>query len=821
MHRANLQTSCTGTKPAAVLILVLGGDEVSRDLICPGLQQAGYRVSTAADVATALHLLREHAFDIVLVDGTVSGEDADQILRAIREERYSVDPPAVLALADSRRREAAACLSGGANESLMKPDDIETLMAHIEIRLAQRHAALASERSRDDLEHLAVQRTTDLRPANSDLEGSRSVLADALEAINEGFVLWDPEDRLVICNEGYRKLFGPNAKFVVPGARFSDLMRRQIESGILRDAMSRPREWLQQRVSRHRNPHGPFECEFSDGTWVRVTETRTNTGYTVGLCTEISQVKRREIALKTFAENNRRLAAAVNATTSAILITDPNRQGNPTVFANPAFTAMTGWPVEEALGRDRSFLNGAETDADEAARFEQDMLDGRPVSAKLRLKARNRKSFWAEVNASPIRSNDGRIANWVIIQTDITARKEAEEQLHQSQKMEMVGQLTGGLAHDLNNLLTIVLGNLESALGGAGAGNSEAGEMLETALAATRRGAEVTRRLLAVSRQQTPVPKVTDLSETLNGFEKFVGRSLGSEYRFRVVRAAELWPVLADSGQMENAILNLAINARDSMPGGGTLTVEAVNTVLKSATDVTGQPIADGDYVCISVSDSGEGMSPEIVGKAIQPFFTTKEAGKGTGLGLSMVYGFMSQSGGFMRIDSESRHGTTVSLLFPRVSAVRHSAETTGRAQPAGGTETLLVVDDEPEIRAIGAMQLARLGYRVLQAGDAEEAMTVLDSDGPIDLLVTDIGLPGGMNGHQLAAAICAKQPGAKVMLMSGSYDEAPPTATGRSPSVRFLAKPYNRAALANAVREALDTDPSQAAVQAELTDPA
>lgn len=821
MHRANLQSGFTGTESGTALILVVGEDEVSRDLICRGLRQAGYRVSAAADGATVRRLLREHAFDLVLLDGILSGEDGREALSAIHDERYGMDPPAVLAVADNSDRESARHLAICANEPLMKPFEMKTLTAHIEIQLARRHAAPAPEHSRADLERLVAGRTAELRQSNGELEEARTVLADALEAIDEGFVVWDSEDRLVICNESYRALFGANVRFVVPGARFADLMRKQLESGALRGAVTRSRDWLEQRVSRHRDPQGPFEDEYSDGTWVRVAETRTSTGYTVGICTEISQIKRREIALKTFAENNRRLAAAVNATTSAILITDPDRSGNPTVFANPAFTAMTGWPVEEALGRDRSFLNGPETDMNEAARFEQDMYEGRPVSAELRLKARNGKCFWAEINASPIRSNDGRIANWVIIQTDITARKEAEEQLRQSQKMEMIGQLTGGLAHDLNNILTIVLGNLEATLGVAGAGDSQADETLRSALAATRRGADVTRRLLAFSRQQTPAPKVTDLSQMLNGFEKFINRSLGSGYRLRVARVAELWHVLVDAGQTESAILNLAINARDAMPDGGTLTVEAVNTALRSATDVTGAPIADGDYVCISVSDSGDGMSPEIVEKAIQPFFTTKETGKGTGLGLSMVYGFVSQSGGYMQIESEHRHGTTVFLFFPRVSAACDSGDTIARAQPAGGTETLLVVDDEPEVRAVAAMQLAQLGYRVLQAGDAEEALRVFDTEGPVDLLVTDIGLPGGMDGRQLVEAVRTRQPDAKAILVSGSCDGAQPCAPQRGPSVGFLAKPYDRTGLASAVRHALERAPSHNAAQAVLVDPA
>jgi signal transduction histidine kinase len=237
---------------------------------------------------------------------------------------------------------------------------------------------------------------------------------------------------------------------------------------------------------------------------------------------------------------------------------------------------------------------------------------------------------------------------------------------------------------------------LEAALGVGGGDNSEAGEMLQSAFAAARRGAGLTQRLFASSRQQTPAPQITDLNQTWAGIENFIGRSLGGVCGLRVSRAAELWSVLVDPGQMENAILSLAINARDAMPDGGTLTVEAVNAALKNATDVTGQAIADGDYLSVSVGDSGEGMSRETIEKAIQPYFTTKQAGKGTGLGLSMVYGFVSQSGGFMQIDSEPGRGTTVFLFFPRVSAACDAGETISREQPAGGTETLLVVDGKP-----------------------------------------------------------------------------------------------------------------------------
>jgi len=324
---------------------------------------------------------------------------------------------------------------------------------------------------------------------DDELAVAKQVLADTLDAVDEGVVLWDTEDRLVICNEGYRKLFGENCTMVKPGARYKDLMRLQLEGGALRIGQGQRREWLENRLSDHRNPKGAIDEEYSDGRWVRVTEYKTPAGYTVGVYTEVSQIKRRETALKMFADSNRRVAAAVDASASAILITDPHRPGNPTVFANPAFATMTGWPVEEALGRDRSFLNGPDTDMAEVARFEQDMRAGHPTSAELRLKDRSGRTFWVDVNASPIRDNDGRAANWVIVQTDITARKEAPHRAPRPQDPHLAGHRAG----DLADLLRVVGNKLEAALQVGGPMDAESRRLVESALEAARGTVETTR----------------------------------------------------------------------------------------------------------------------------------------------------------------------------------------------------------------------------------------------------------------------------------------------------------------------------------------
>jgi len=806
MQQQMVRAESSFTEASKGSVLIVDDDEFSRDMLSRRMQRAGYQVTATGDGRSVESLLEKHDIDLVLLDVVMPLINGHEVLATIRARQSLARLPVIMVTSRTSADEIAECFRRGANDYVTKPFEFQALIARIETHIARRRAEAALEQSQDELERRVEKRTAELLRVNRELETARNTLADALEAINDGFVLWDADDRLVTCNQRYKEFFGTNAAAVVPGAKFETLIRMQAESGALRGALGRKAAWLEERILRHRNPTVSFEVEFSDGTWAQMSETRASDGRTVGLCTDITGIKRREVALKTFAETNRRLAAAVNATSSAILITDPVRLGNPTVFANPAFTAMSGWPIEEALGRDRKMMAGTETDMSEVERLDKSMRDGVAASGELLLYTRDGRTFWAEISASPIRNNDGEVVNWVIIQTDITARKETEEQLSQSQKMEVIGQLTGGLAHDFNNLLTVVLGNLEFVLTHDAPPDGEVREHLDAAFAASRRGAELTKRMLAFSRRQTLAPKPTDLCRAIGDFRDFLDRSLGNGTDLETGLDNQVWPTLVDQGQLENAILNLAINARDAMADSGKVTIRATNRVLKGATDVTDQPIPDGDYVSVAVSDTGSGMTRETIGKAIQPFFTTKEAGKGTGLGLSMVYGFASQSKGFMRIESQVGKGTAIELYFPRARGGMATEQ--ARSEPAveGGHETLLLVDDEPQVRTIAAIQLKRLGYEILQAEDGHEALALLDRFPAIDLLVTDIGLPGGLNGLDLAAAVRKRNPEIPVLYVSGYSDSSSSESAEQATDAEFLAKPYDKQALAAAVRRALTT---------------
>jgi len=806
MQQQMVRAESSSTEASKGSVLIVDDDEFSRDMLSRRMQRAGYQVIATGDGRRVESLLEQHDVDLVLLDVVMPLINGHEVLAMIRAKQSLARLPVIMLTSRTGADEIAECFRCGANDYVTKPFDIQALLARMETHISRQRAESAVKQSQDELERRVEKRTTELQRANRELETARNTLADALEAINDGFVLWDADDRLVACNQRYKEFFGRNAAAVVPGAKFETLIRMQAESGALRGALGRSAAWLEERILRHRNPSGSFEVEFSDGSWAQMSETRASDGRTVGLCTDITGIKRREVALKTFAETNRRLAAAVNATSSAILITDPVRLGNPTVFANPAFTAMTGWPIEEALGRDRKMMAGIETDKSEVERLDKSMRDGVAASGELLLYTRDGRPFWAEISASPIRNNDGEVVDWVIIQTDITARKETEEQLSQSQKMEVIGQLTGGLAHDFNNLLTVVLGNLEFVLTHDAPPDGEVREHLDAAFAASRRGAELTKRMLAFSRRQTLALKPTDLCRAIADFRDFLDRSLGNGTDLETGLDNRVWPTLVDQGQLENAILNLAVNARDAMGNLGKVAIIVANRTLKEAVDVTGQPIPDGDYVSVSVSDTGSGMTKETIGKAIQPFFTTKEAGKGTGLGLSMVYGFVSQSKGFMRIESKLGKGTTIELCFPRARGDMAIEQARSEQAVEGGHETLLLVDDEPQVRTIAAIQLKRLGYEILQAEDGHEALAILDRFPAIDLLITDIGLPGGLNGLDLAAAVRNRDPRIPVLYVSGYSDSSSSESAEQDADAEFLGKPYDKQALAAAVRRALAT---------------
>ena len=437
---------------------------------------------------------------------------------------------------------------------------------------------------------------------------------------------------------------------------------------------------------------------------------------------------------------------------------------------------------------------------------------------------------WFLVRAEPVRTEDGSIVNWVGTNTDIEHRRAqaaqlaslnatleqqveirtaelmaAEEALRHSQKMEAVGQLTGGLAHDFNNLLAGISGSLNMMSTRLAQGRiGELERYITAAAGAARRAAGLTQRLLAFSRRQTLDPRPINLNNLINGMLDLINRSVGPEIEVETTGAAELWNTSVDAGQLENALLNLCINARDAMPDGGKLTIETSNLWMDERTARV-RELAPGHYVSLCVSDTGTGMAPEIAARAFDPFFTTKPIGQGTGLGLSMVYGFAGQSGGSARIYSKPGEGTMICLYIPRHPG---GADDSDGPEPvfdqprSTGGETVLLVDDEPLIRMVAAEQLEELGYVVLEAGDAASALEILDADRSIGLLITDVGLPGGMNGRQLAEAARDRRPDLKVLFITGYAENAVLNHGDLAPGMQVMTKPFDMDIFAQRVKD-------------------
>ncbi|GAA3902537.1 PAS domain-containing sensor histidine kinase [Sphingomonas limnosediminicola] len=476
---------------------------------------------------------------------------------------------------------------------------------------------------------------------------------------------------------------------------------------------------------------------------------------------------------------------------------------------NAGAERFKGYSADEIMGQHFSRFY---TDEDLKAGIPQIALetasrDGRFEAEGWRVKKDGSK-FWASVIIDPIRNDDGELIGFAKVTRDLSEKRAIEEQLRQSQKMEAVGQLTGGLAHDFNNLLTGISGSLEMMKMRIAQGRTaEFDRYLIAAQGAVRRAASLTHRLLAFSRRQTLDPKPTDANRLMRGIEELVRRTVGPGVRVEVVETSGLWPTLVDPNQLENAVLNLCINARDAMPNGGALTIETANKWLdERAARKHDLPV--GQYVSVCVTDTGTGMTPEVIAKAFDPFFTTKPMGEGTGLGLSMIYGFARQSGGQVRIYSEIGQGTTICLYLPRHgedAEVEERPTDSGNADATATGEVVLVIDDDPTIRMLIAEVLAEAGYTVVEAPDGPAGLEILKSNARIDLLITDVGLPGGLNGRQVADAARVSRPHLKVLFITGYAENA---VIGRSRLERgmfVLTKPFQMEHLAHRIREIIE----------------
>jgi PAS domain S-box-containing protein len=622
-----------------------------------------------------------------------------------------------------------------------------------------------------------------------------SRLRAVVETAVDGVILIDAQGRVEMFNPACERLFGYSADEVI-GQNVNMLMpssshdghdgflgnfRRTV--GIGRDLVGRRKDGT------------TFPMNLSVGE-----ATHEGDSIFVGIIHDLSE---RQRAARVITEALASIKAVVDTVVDGVIMIDA--QGIVQTF-NPACEKLFGYRAVEVIGQNVRMLMPPPY-RDEHDRYLENYHrtgERKIIGIGREVTGQRKDGTTFPMNLSVGETEQEGESIFVGIIHDLTERKHTEAQLVQAQKMEMVGQLSGGIAHDFNNLLTVVVGNAE-VLSDMLKARPDMRALADAIVQAGERGAELTQRLLAFGRRQTLRPAEIDCNALVKGMEKLLRRMLSEAIEIRSMLEGDLWTAYADPGQLENAILNLAINASDAMAGGGALTITTANVSLDARYRELHPEVNPGEYVMVAVTDDGHGMPKEVLDHVFEPFFTTKEVGKGSGLGLSMVYGFVKQSNGHVAIYSEPGLGTTVRVYLP---AARDAGERAPSLVPpetvATGRESVLVAEDDPFVRSYAVTCLSSLGYRVIEAVDGREALQKLNDGAHADLLFTDVVMPGGLNGWELAERARQIRPGLKVLLTSG-YALETLAEHGKLPAgAIILNKPYRKAELAKRLREAL-----------------
>ncbi|WP_428695937.1 histidine kinase famiy protein [Stenotrophomonas chelatiphaga] len=499
--------------------------------------------------------------------------------------------------------------------------------------------------------------------------------------------------------------------------------------------------------------------------------------------------------------------SAVETTRMPMIITDPHQPDNPIIFANRAFLEMTGYEREELEGRNCRFLQGPDTDRSSIDEVREGIRESREVATEILNYRKDGSTFWNALFVSPVFDDEGKLVYFFGSQLDVSRRRDAEDSLRQAQKMEALGQLTGGIAHDFNNLLQVMSGYLELIANTSEAElrpDSFVRKAARQAQSAATKAGVLTQQLLAFSRRQKLEGRTVNLNGLVSSMVELATQRLGGDVELETHLASTLWNCKIDPTQAEVAILNLLINARDALAGREekVVVLKTENIEVESDGVSPYDQLPPGRFVSVSVADSGTGMAPEIVRRVMDPFFTTKEEGQGTGLGLSMVYGFVKQSGGTVRISSELDVGTTVSLFFPATDEQQtKEASRSNMAMDRGGSERVLIVEDREDVAELAEMLLRDGGYSTSVATDGRSALKLLDGGETFDLLFTDLIMPGGMNGVVLAREFKRRLPKVKILLTTGYAESSLERTDAGGSEFEVLNKPFTRQQLLRKVR--------------------
>lgn len=766
---------------AAIRVLVIEDDPGYGRLVKEMLGAAGgssFQVEHARDLAEGCALLSLSEIDVILLDLGLPDSAGLDTFDRVHKQAPGI-PIVVLSHVDD---EAAAMDAArhGAQDYLVK--------GYMDAHALGRAVRYAVERARADAALSESQRTLSTLMGN--LPGM------AYRCSNT------PKWTMEFVSSGCYELTGRQPEELI-GDKF-------VSYGELVHPDDRDQGW--EEIQAALNENQPFKLNYRIRTangeerwvWEQGVGVRDSSGEVVaieGLIIDTTERRQAEQA-------HRLLATAVEQGAEAIAITDTE---GVIQYVNPSFERITGYSRDEAIGKTPHILRSGKHKDSFYEKMWATIKRGDVWSGRFINKRKDGALYRQDATISPVRDESGQIVSFVSVGRDVSREIELEEQLRQSQKMEAVGQLAGGIAHDFNNLLTAILGNSEMLIANTSEDDERRADLDEIRQAGLR-AAALTRQLLAFSRRQVMEPAVLDLNEVVVNVTKMIKRLIGEHVELVMGLASDLGQVNADPGQIEQVVLNLAVNARDAMPEGGKLLIETANAELDKQYMGSHASVEPGAYVMLAISDTGEGMDEETRLRIFEPFFTTKEPGKGTGLGLSTVYGIIKQSNGCIWVYSEQGQGTTFKVYLPRVEVledeiVRSARRKTG-PQPLHGTvsETALLVEDDEGVRAVVRKTLESNGYLVVEAGSAAEAARVAQYyEGPIDFLITDLILPE-TSGRDLAQTIAALRPDVRVLYMSGYSDNAVLRHGMLSPDMEFIAKPFTQELLLEKVRRVLDT---------------
>ncbi len=742
-------------------------------------------ITVVANRTEFLAMLEHGWVDLVLSDYAVPGFDGMMALKVVRERWPML--PFVLVSGTLGEEVAVESLKNGATDYVLK--DGLSRLAPVVVR------AMAEQ-----------ERELERRRAEVELRWKTALLEAQVNASIDGILVVDEHGRKLVQNERMAELW-----HLPP--HITENADDEAELAFILDQVREPAAFLARvrHLYAHPDEISRDEIERKDGTvldrYSAPVQGKQGKSYgRIWVFRDITTLKQTEAQL-------RKLSQAVEQSPAMVVITD--LQGS-IEYVNPRFSLVTGYAFAEVAGQNPRLLKSGKLEPGFYRELWGAIQSGRNWQGEFHNRKKSGELYWERATISPMSNQRGEMTHFLAIKEDITEYKRLEEQFRQAQKMEAVGRLAAGVAHDFNNLLTVILGYSDILLGETGVVNGMRDSLVEVKNAGER-AAGLTRQLLAFSRQQLLEPREVDLNETVSACARMLQRLVGEDILLELHQDPDLPHVLVDPGQLEQAIMNLVVNARDAIPQFGKITISTAQATLTEA-DGQAHPGAHsgsqpGRQVVLTVADNGCGMDEATLARIYEPFFSTKEPGKGTGLGLAMVFGFIQQSGGLIGVTSAPGHGTTFKIQLPAllVGGEAGGGDAGVEALP-DGTETILLVEDEAAVRQLGRRLLEARGYTVLEAARGDEALRLAESHaGVIDLLLTDVVMPG-MGGSQLAEAMRALRPDIKQLLVSGYSGDALHRHGGVGAGMNLLAKPFTAASLATRVREVLDSPDSAAA---------